>query len=103
MKFKVVFSKDSHKDLASIKDQRTLNQILERVGLLEENPEFGKPLRGELKLYRSLRAAGNRYRIVYRIKYEKVIVLVIAIGTRKSDDHDDVYRSLERVIGKKRK
>ncbi|MEM7600298.1 MAG: type II toxin-antitoxin system RelE/ParE family toxin, partial [Verrucomicrobiota bacterium] len=37
----------------------------------------------ELSGYRSVRAVGQRYRIVYQVQANKVLVTVISIGRRK--------------------
>ncbi len=59
---------------------------------LARNPaEYGKPLRHTLKNLRSLRI-GN-YRIVYAVRNEKLIVLVLLVGKR-----DSVYREAEKRL-----
>jgi mRNA interferase RelE/StbE len=66
--FKVNFTKAAEADLASISDQGTVEVILRRSLELRLEPmKQGKPLQGELKNYRSVRAAGQRYRIVYEV------------------------------------
>ena len=41
--------------------------------------------------YRSIRAVGQRYRIIYQIVQDKVLVIVVGIGRRKEGDKRDVY------------
>ena len=53
---------------------------------------------GELEGYRSLRAVGQRYRILYAIKEEKVIVYVVAVGIRKEGDKVDVYALAKKLV-----
>ena len=55
------------------------NAINER--LLTDPIGFGKPLRYNLKLYRSLRI-GN-YRVIYTIEQENHIVIIVAIKHRR--------------------
>ena len=66
--------------------------------LKEEPPLLGKPLRGPLKDYRSIRAAGQRYRIIYKIIENEIIVLVVAVGIRKDGDTKDIYELMKKYI-----
>ncbi len=38
---------------------------------------------GELKGYRSVRAAGQRYRVIFKVRDKTVIVIIVAVGMRK--------------------
>ena len=72
--------------LESIRDRRVRATIGKRIDALAEEPEKqGSPLTAELAGYRSIRAVGQRYRVIYRIEEAKVIVLVVAIGIRKEE------------------
>lgn len=85
--------------LSAITDRRTRERIRDRIDGLAVEPELqGKALLGELKGYRSLRAAGQRYRIIYRIHQTQVEVLVIAIGRRAEGSHEDIYRLARRLL-----
>lgn len=78
--------------LEAIQDRRVREKIRDRIdGLAEEPEKQGKPLTGELTGYRSLRAVGQRYRIIYRIEEGKVLVLVMALGIRKEGSGKDIY------------
>lgn len=78
--------------LREIQDRRVREKIRDRIdGLAEEPEKQGKPLTGELTGYRSLRAVGQRYRIIYRIEEGKVLVLVMALGIRKEGSGKDIY------------
>jgi len=49
---------------------------------LKTAPEtFGKPLRKELKGYRTLRI--DPYRIIYKVKEKEILVFILNIGLRK--------------------
>lgn len=70
--------------------------IIHKLRDLETDPEHrGKALSGELAAFRSIHAAG-RYRIIYRVEGEEVII--VAIGFRRDGDRDDVYTVLKRYI-----
>jgi mRNA interferase RelE/StbE len=77
--------------LAEIKDQRELQSLLERIKKLQHDPEKqGKPLSGELMGYRSIRAVGQRYRIVYREDRVVVVVVGVGVGRRREGDKRDI-------------
>ena len=75
------------------------DKIRDRIdGLAEEPEKQGKPLTGELTGYRSLRAVGQRYRIIYRIEEGKVLVLVMALGIRKEGSGKDIYMLAQKLL-----
>jgi len=85
--------------LAEITDRRIRESIVERIEALKAHPEqIGKPLVGELAAYRSLRVAGQRYRVIYRIEKQRVIVLVVALGIRKEGDKRDIYALAKKLL-----
>jgi len=85
--------------LAEISDVRVRRQIARRIDELQTDPEKrGKPLLGELAGIYSLRAAGQRYRILYRIERERVVVYVVAVGIRKEGDKRDIYSLARRLL-----
>lgn len=85
--------------LKAIKDRRIQEQIRQRLRSLEQEPEKqGKPLAGELAGYRSLRAVGQRYRILYRVEAEHVTVYVVAVGIRKEGDRADIYMLAKKLL-----
>ncbi len=85
--------------LLSISDRRIRQTIFEKVKSLEAEPEKqGKPLTGELSGYRSLRTAGQRYRIIYRIEREKPLVWITALGIRKEGNKGDIYALAKKLL-----
>ena len=85
--------------LADIRDRRVRSQIVAKLRALQQDPErLGKPLVGELKRCYSVRAAAQRYRVVYQITPERLIVVVIAVGIRRQDDRGDIYEVARRLI-----
>lgn len=85
--------------LEAIQDRRVRDKIRDRIdGLAEEPEKQGKPLTGELTGYRSLRAVGQRYRIIYRIEEGKVLVLVMALGIRKEGSGKDIYVLAQKLL-----
>lgn len=85
--------------LADIADRRVQQKIKERIDQLAREPEKqGKALTDDLTGYRSLRAAGQRYRIIYKIQDEKVIVFVVAVGIRREGSKRDIYALAKKLI-----
>ncbi len=64
MPFEIVISSIAEKQLLKI-EKKARNQIRNKINDLTEEPDKrGKPLAGILSDYRSIRAAGQRYRII---------------------------------------
>jgi mRNA interferase RelE/StbE len=55
-------------------------------------------LTGELSGYRSVRGAGQRYRIIYRIEKEKFMVWIVALGIRKEGSKRDIYALAKKLL-----
>lgn len=101
MEYRIELTKLAVEMLGKIGDRREQQGIIERLQKLKVNPELqGKALTGDLKGYRSIRAVGQRYRIVYKVNNEKIIVIVVGIGRRKQGDKKDVYALLQKMIKK---
>ena len=98
MKWGVIILPAAEKQLVATKDKRIREGISRRINGLENDPERqGKLLTDELAGYRSIRAVGQRYRIIYKIEAERVIVLVVTIGLRKEKDKKDAYELAKKL------
>lgn len=98
MGFKIELTFQARRMLEEISDRRIRRIVGERISALAEEPERqGRPLLGELAGYRSIRAVGQRYRIIYEVHQDQVVV-VVAVGIRKEGDKRDVYRLMGRLI-----
>jgi mRNA interferase RelE/StbE len=99
MSYRVVLTAEAKQLLAGIQDRREQGVLLTRLAQLADSPEQqGKPLRGDLTGYRSIRAIGQRYRIVYQIVEEQVLVVVVAMGRRKDGERQDVYELASKLV-----
>jgi len=99
MRWHIKLTLPALKQLAAIQDTRVRESISRRINTLEYEPEKqGKPLSDELTGYRSIRAVGQRYRILYKLEEEKVIVAVVALGIRKTGDKKDVYELAKKLV-----
>ncbi|MCH2243455.1 MULTISPECIES: type II toxin-antitoxin system RelE family toxin [Crocosphaera] len=92
-------TKQAKQLLKAIKDRREQSLIFKRLEKLKSEPEKqGKALTNELKGYRSIRAVGQRYRIVYQINDQNITVIIVAIGRRKQGDKNDVYEVMRSLL-----
>lgn len=99
MKWQVIVLPIAEKLLAEISDRRVRESIARRIDGLENEPDKqGKPMKDELTGFRSIRAVGQRYRIIYKVDGEKVTVLVVTIGIRKEGDKKDAYELAKRLM-----
>jgi mRNA interferase RelE/StbE len=90
---------EARAQLLAITDQRIQTIIRECIKSLEYEPEIrGKPMRNELAGYRSIRAVGQRYRIIYKVDRERVTVLVVSLGIRKEGDKKDAYELAKKLM-----
>ncbi|MGH7367275.1 MAG: type II toxin-antitoxin system RelE family toxin [Candidatus Rokuibacteriota bacterium] len=53
---------------------------------------------GELAGFRSIRAVGQKYRIVYRVQRQDVVVMIVAVGRRKHGDTGDIHALARKLL-----
>ncbi len=101
MTFEVIFTDEVDRDLEAITDVRTRNAVIRKALDLDTEPDKqGKTLSRDLADYRVVRAAGQRYRVVYQIASLEGVVTVVVVGIRKEGDKRDVYRVASKRLGK---
>jgi mRNA interferase RelE/StbE len=97
--FAITWTQTALKRAEAIRDQRIRRLITQRAEQLTRSPEQqGKPLIGELAGFRSIRAVGQRYRIVFRVESREVLVLIVAVGRRRSGDGNDIYELARKLL-----
>ncbi len=85
--------------LDAVQDVREKEKLRDRIEQLKIEPEKqGKALVDNLAGLRSIRAVGQRYRIVYKVNFDTIVVLIAGVGRRKDDDKNDIYRLLEKLL-----
>lgn len=90
--WRIRLSSTAKAHLAAITDVRVRKAIAKRIDELRSEPEQrGKPLSGPLADYYSIRAVGQRYRIIYQLEHDTIIIHVLALGIRKEGDKNDIY------------
>jgi len=83
--YRIEWDSRALKELQKIPDSDA-KQILQKVSKLSESPYSGTALKGGFKGYFRLRS-GN-YRVVYSIKKNHLLILILRVGSRK-----DIYRT----------
>lgn len=97
--YRIVIQPTALKLLKEISDRRIRQKISDRIDKLKESPEIqGKSLLGELDGYYSVRAVGQRYRIIYAIEQTQVTVMIVALGIRKDGSKQDVYALAKKLL-----
>ena len=99
MKWQVLLTPTALKLLSDISDRRIREKIGAVIDRLIEDPEKqGKALLGELAGFRSIRAVGQRYRIIYQIRGNEIVVVIVAIGIRRDGAKDDIYNLAKKLF-----
>jgi len=95
----VFLTREAEKRLLAIRDRRVRKLLYARAMKLQNNPEQqGKPLVRKLAGFRSVRAVGQRYRIIYEIDGSRQEVWVVTLGIRKEGNRGDVYEIASNLI-----
>ena len=99
MTWRILLTETAAEMLGDIADRRVREQIRDRVDRLEQDPEpQGKPLYGELAGLRSVRAAGQRFRVIYRVVPSDKTVVILAVGLRREGDRKDIYLLARKLV-----
>ncbi len=99
MKWQVLLTPTALKLLSDISDRRIREKIGAVIDRLIEDPEKqGKALLGELAGFRGIRAVGQRYRIIYQIRGNEIIVVIVAVGIRRDGAKDDIYNLAKKLF-----
>jgi len=97
--YRIVVAPAALEMLEDITDRRVRETIRDRIDGLSKDPEKqGKPLTEELSGYRSLRAVGQRYRIIYRVERGRVLVVIVTIGIRREGSRADIYSLARKLL-----
>ena len=99
MDWRISFTAPAMELLRSISDRRVQRLIVNRAQRLGDEPQLqGYPLRNELSRFRSVRAVGQRCRIILRIDEDRRQVIVVAVGIRREGYRNDIYALAQRLV-----
>ena len=99
LSYRIELTYEAKKMLLNISERSTVKKIEKVIDRLEYEPEKqGKALIGNLSGFRSIRAAGQRYRIIYKVENEIVRVYILALGIRKEGHSKDIYNLTRKLL-----
>lgn len=99
MKWQILLTPTALKLLSDISDRRIREKIGAVIDRLAEDPEKqGKALLGELTGFRTIRAVGQRYRIIYQIRCNDIVVVIVAVGIRRDGAKGDIYNLAKKLF-----
>lgn len=84
--YRIIFKSPAEKFLRKLENS-IQQRIIRKLKKLKENPRLGKPLTATLSGLWSLRI--DKYRVIYKLIENKLIIMVLNIGHRK-----DIYGRL---------
>ncbi|MEK6935386.1 MAG: type II toxin-antitoxin system RelE/ParE family toxin [Nanoarchaeota archaeon] len=79
--YQITFDKNAKDFLKKLK-RNEQEEIIKRIEKLKDNPNLGKRLAGNLFGLWKLRI--DKYRVLYRIINDKLMIIVLDIGHRKN-------------------
>ncbi len=98
MKFRIRITDTCLALIDKISDKKIQRKILDRIRNLSDEPDKqGKRLVKDLSGFRSIHVA-ERYRAIYKIDKQTVIVYVLAAGIRKEGDKKDIYKVAKKLL-----
>ena len=98
MKYRICITDTCLAQIERIPDKKIQWTILDRIKNLADEPvQQGKRLVKHLSGFHTIHAAG-RYRIIYKIDKQTVIVYVLAAGIRKEGDKKDIYKIAKKLL-----
>ena len=80
MAYRLLYLPGAEKDIQALPGS-VIKRVRRGLERLAENPGLGKPLHGELVSFWSYRVSD--YRVVYEIRDDELIVLVVMLGHRR--------------------
>ncbi len=98
MSYRILITDTCVSLIEKISDRKIQRTILDRIEKLAEEPDKqGKKLVKDLSGFRSVHAAG-RYRVIFKIDSQTVILYVLAAGIRKEGDKKDIYQIAKKLL-----
>jgi len=89
-RYRVFFTREAKRNVEKF-DPSIKRIIKKAIESLAVNPAKGKPLTYELAGLHSLRTFD--YRIIYRMRDKRLVIIVIAVGHRK-----EIYKKLKELL-----
>jgi mRNA interferase RelE/StbE len=99
MTWQIALTPTAKRMLEAITDRRVRRTVRACIdGPAHDPDQQGMPLLADLAGYRSLRAVGQRYRIIYRIDRGQIVVVVVAVGLLRAGDRRGIYALARKLL-----
>jgi len=97
--FAIEIAPTGYQSLKAVRDKKSQGEIAKTIDGFARSPEAqGKTLAGPLEGVRSARAAGDRYRILYRVDAQNKLVSLLLVARRKAGAEDDIYALARKLL-----
>lgn len=99
MSWEIVLTPQARRMLGAVRDRRERALLIKPIDALGGDAEKqGKALLGELAGLRSVRAVGQRHRILFRVVRQRAEVISIALGRRRVGSASEIYALARKLI-----
>ena len=98
-RYRIEVSPTGLQSLKAIKERKILRELAKTIDNLTQSPDRnGKLLRAPLDGVCSLRAARDRFRVLYRVDPRQKLVSVLLVAARAPGTEEDVYALAKRLL-----
>jgi mRNA interferase RelE/StbE len=98
-RYKIEIAPTGNRSIKAVKDKKLRREIAKTIDGLARAPEDqGKALLGPLEGMRSVRAARDRFRILYKVDTRAKCVSVLLIGERAPGREADIYALAQKLL-----
>jgi mRNA interferase RelE/StbE len=98
-RYKIEIAPTGYRSLEALKDKKTLHEVAKVIDGLDRAPDAqGKALVAPLEGVRSVRAARERFRVLYRVDARKRVVSVLLVGERAPGQDADIYALAQKLL-----
>jgi len=98
-RFRIEVSPTGYQSLKAIKGRKLLRELAKTIDGLTQSPDRkGKLLRAPLDGVYSLRAARDRFRVLYRVDPRQQLVSVLLVAARAPGTEEDVYALAKKLL-----
>lgn len=98
-RYEIEVAPTGYRSLKTVKDKKLRREIAKTIDGLHQAPEDqGKALLGPLEGMRSVHAARDRFRILYKVDTRSKLVSVLLIGERAPGREADIYALAQKLL-----
>ena len=98
-RYEIEIAPTGYRSLKTVKDKKLRREIAKTIDDLARAPEDqGKALLGPLEGMRSVHAARDRFRILYKVDIRARLVSVLLIGGRAPGQDADIYTLAQKLL-----